>query len=137
MSAEETEYTWPANFPEGIPDRNETIPAEGHVYRLARTYPPTQMDFVPHREEKPNYPYRKDQIPLSYGVSVWTKLDKIKQVARNYPCPEQYGNWHTVCGDLCSGLGVIPKETTMSGHVTLWVQEGAKPHEHIIHEVDE
>lgn len=133
----ETEFTWPSNFPKGIPDRENTIPATGWVYRLARTSPPTEVDFVPHREEKNNYPYTKAQIPLSYGVSLWTKLDKIKQIARNYPCPEQYGNWRTVCGNLCPELGVIPKEQARDGHVTLWVQQGAKPHEHISDEVNE
>lgn len=64
-------------------------------------------------------------------------LMNATQVAQNYPCPEQYGNWHTVCGDLCSELGVIPRDMTINGHVTLWVQEGAKPHEHISHKVDE
>lgn len=135
--SDELEYCWPVNFPEGIPDLAETVPAHGWVYRLARTYPPTQIDFIPHREEKPNYTYGKGEIPLSYGVSLWRTLDKIKRVAKNYPCPEQYGNWHTVCGNLCPELGVIPKVNTRDGHVTLWVQEGAKPHEHINHEVDE
>lgn len=137
MSDNGTEYIWPTNFPEGIPDPEQTVPAEGMVYRLARTFPPTPVDFVPHREEKLNYRYSKDEIPLSYGVSLWTKLDKIKRVARNYPCPEQFGSWHTVAGNLCSTLGVIPKELAVNGHVTLWMQEGAKPHEHISQRVDE
>ena len=137
MGVNEDNYKWPANFPEGIPSEEDTIPAEGKVYRLTRTVPPTEIDFVPHREEKPKYPYRKEEIPLSYGVSFWTKLDKILRIKSNYPFPEQFGEWLTAHGNLSAELGVIPKEMTLNGHVTLWVQEGAKPHEHIKYGVDE
>ncbi|CAH6795391.1 conserved hypothetical protein [Vibrio chagasii] len=133
----EMDYVWPANFPEGIPENCDVTPAEGFVYRLVRTVPPTKLDFQIHREEKPDYVYDTKDIPKSYGVSFWSKLSKIRRVEKNYPAPEQYGQWQTVCGKLAHTLGVVPSEVAKDGHVTLWVQEGAEPHKHIKDEVVE
>ncbi|NLS13615.1 hypothetical protein HGP28_12000 [Vibrio sp. SM6] len=130
-------YKWPADFPEGIPEICDVVPAQGKVYRLVRTFPPTEQDFQRHRDEKPGYVYRTKDIPKSYGVSFWSKLSKIKRIAKNYPFPEQFGAWQTVSGNLCPELGVIPAELALDGHVTLWVQEGAEPHKHIKEEVVE
>lgn len=130
-------YCWPADFPEGIPEDCGVVPAEGKVYRLVRTTPPTEVDFQRHRDEKPDYVYLTKDIPKSYGVSFWSKLSKIKRIAKNYPFPEQFGNWRTVTGNLQPNLGMIPAETAIDGHITLWVQEGAEPHKYIKHEVEE
>ncbi|HFQ5300984.1 TPA: hypothetical protein ACGVAU_000636 [Vibrio vulnificus] len=135
MSDQILDYTWPADFPEGIPLDLGVVPAEGKVYRLVRTIPPTEVDFLRHRDEKPKYPYTKEEIPLSYGLSVWSKLDKLRRIEKNYPAPDQLGNWKTACGNLCHQLGVIPKEIKNDGHITLWVQEGQEPHNHFLQEV--
>ncbi|ELL0573936.1 hypothetical protein Q6U63_003272 [Vibrio fluvialis] len=136
MNDDNQNYTWPDDYPEDIPESCDVKPAEGKVYRLVRTVPPTAIDFQRHRDEKPNYIYRNsDDKAKSWGISLWSKLAKIKRVAKNYPFPEQYGSWHTVCGNLCSELGVIPTEASKDGHVTLWVQAGAEPHNHIKDEV--
>lgn len=130
-------YRWPKGFPTEIFDKCGVIAAEGRVYRLVRTTPPTKVDFQPHRVEKPNYKYAPKDIHKSYGISFWSKLSKIQRIAKNYPFPEQYGDWHTVYGNLTADLGVIPEEMTPDGHVTLWASEGAEPHKHIKHEVEE
>lgn len=136
MTEQKTKYSWPADYPENIPESCDVVPAEGKVYRLVRTIPPTPIDFQRHRDEKPTYRYRtNDEKAKSWGISFWSKLAKIKRIEQNYPFPEQYGSWHTVCGNLCAELGVIPAETSKDGHVTLWVQQGAEPHNHIKDEV--
>ncbi|UPR28733.1 hypothetical protein IS519_12510 [Vibrio crassostreae] len=137
MSKSSADYRWPADFPEGIPEKCDVIPATGKVYRLVRSIPPTKADFQRYRDEKPHVVYPTKDIPKSYGLSLWTKLSKIKAIANNYPYPEQYGNWKTVCGDLKPELGVIPNRTEKNGHVTLWVQEGAEPHKFLKDEVEE
>ncbi|BCV48720.1 hypothetical protein AYI85_13595 [Shewanella algae] len=137
MSDDKLNYCWPEDFPEGVPDSCDVVPAEGWVYRLVRTIPPKEVDFRRHRDEKPDYVYYSKDIPKSYGVSFWSELSKIKRVERNYPFPEQYGNWQTVCGNLTPELGVIPVKREISGHITLWVQDGAEPHKHINNEVEE
>jgi hypothetical protein len=137
MSIDSLKYCWPVDFPKGTPEDCDVIPAEGRVYRLVRSIPPTEIDFQRHREEKPDYVYITKDIPKSYGVSFWSKLSKIRRIEKNYPAPEQYANWHTVCGNLCPELGVVPAAIEISGHVTLWVQEGAEPHKHIKDEVEE
>lgn len=132
-----TDYCWPADFPEGIPEKCGVVPAEGKVYRLVRTTPPTEVDFQRHRDEKPGYRYSRKDLPKSYGISFWSKLSKIQRVEKNYPYPEQYGEWQTVCGNLTAELGVIPEEMSPDGHITLWVPEDAKPHKHIKNKVEE
>ncbi|MBT0585580.1 hypothetical protein [Alteromonas oceanisediminis] len=136
MSQNKTEiqYTWPSDFPEGIPENCEPSPAEGVVYRLVRTIPPTEIDFQKHRDEHPDYVYVTKDKPLSFGMSFFTSLAKLKRKTRNYPAPEQYKLWQTVCGELVPELGVIKEK---SGHVTLWAQEGALPHQYINEEAIE
>lgn len=67
-------------------------------------------------------------------MSFFTSLAKLKRKTRNYPAPEQYKLWQMVCGELVPELGVIKEK---SGHVTLWVQEGAQPHQFINEEAIE
>ena len=126
------DYTWPTDFPEDIPESCDPIPAEGKVYRLVRTIPPTEVDFQKHRDEKPDYEYLTKDIPLSYGMSFFTTLSKLKRKTGNYPAPEQFERWLMVCGHLVPELGVIKEK---SGHVTLWAQQGALPHKYIKEEV--
>jgi hypothetical protein len=137
MSSNNAEYCWPADFPEGIPEELDVIPAEGKVYRLVKNTPPTEDDFLMHRVEYPRYKYSQNDIPKSYGVSFWTRLSRIQRIRKNYPKPEQFGGRVVVSGELCGGLGVIPSEVARDGHVTLWTQEGAKPHLHINNIEDE
>jgi hypothetical protein len=131
------DYCWPASFPEGIPEKLEVVPAEGKVYRLVRNTPPSEGDFLMHREENPTYIYAKKDIPKSYGISFWSKLSRVQKVRRNYPEPEQFGSSAIVCGELCCELGVIPEQKARDGHITLWAQEGAQLHLHINREEDE
>ena len=137
MSNDSLDYSWPADFPEGTPENCGDIPAEGWVYRLVRTVPPTETDFQRYRDEKPHVPISAKDRSKSYGMSFWTKRSSIQRIEKNYPAPEQYGKWKTVCGNLCPELGVIPAELERNGHVTLWAQEGAEPHKHIKDEVEE
>ncbi|WP_188009228.1 hypothetical protein [Grimontia hollisae] len=137
MSTKYAQYCWPDSFPEGVPEDLDVMPAEGRVYRLVRNIPPTPKDFLMHRMENPDRRYSTDQVPMSYGVSFWTKLSKIQKVKRNYPKPEQFGTSIVVSGNLCNELGVIPKEVASDGHVTLWAQDGAEPHLYVNTQEDE
>ncbi|ODX29214.1 hypothetical protein [Vibrio parahaemolyticus] len=131
MSGNSINYCWPADFPEGVPEELGVAPAEGKVYRLVRSCPPTKEDFLIHRIEYPSRRYSKTEEPKSYGISFWSKLSKIKRVQQNYPSPEQFGERVIVTGNLVHEFGVIPSEPAKDGHITLWAQEGTELHLHI------
>lgn len=135
MSNSKIAYEWPSDFPDGLPENQDVVPAEGIVYRLVRTIPPTDLDFQRHCDEKPEYSYTSEQKLLSYGVSVWSKLDKLQRKMRNFPAPEQYGNWKVAVGGLVPELGVVHKNIPSNGHITLWLQLGAAPHNYVKDEV--
>lgn len=131
------EYCWPIDFPEDVPDKDKVIPANGKVYRLVRSCPPTESDFQSHRKENPDYKYLKKEEAKSHGVSLWSKLSELQKKVKKYPNPEQLGGRSIVFGDLCAELGVIPSRMRRDGHITLWVQDGAMPHNFINHKLDE
>jgi dipeptidyl aminopeptidase/acylaminoacyl peptidase len=127
-------YNWPEGFPEGVPVE-EAVPASGMVYRLVENIPPTELDFQMYRKERPDIRIAKEKIPYSYGVSVWSKLSKILRQKERYPKPEQFGNKKVVGGELTEDLGLMYVCTVDKGHVTLWGQEGAKPHLQVCEEI--
>ena len=123
------EYVWPQDFTDGVPPE-EAIPANGKVFRLVKAIPPKEDDFLQHNIEKPNYPYREERArKKGYGVSLWNTLHKVKRAGKNYPAPEQLGEWLIASGELVAELGVIYK--SKNGHISLWKQLGAEPHLHI------
>ncbi|MFC4701283.1 hypothetical protein ACFO4O_14010 [Glaciecola siphonariae] len=123
------DYNWPQDFIEGVPPQ-EATPANGKVYRLVKSIPPQEDDFLQHNVEKPNYPYRDELArKKGFGVSLWSTLHKVKRAGKNYPAPNQLGEWLIASGELVVELGVIYK--SKNGHVSLWKQCGAKPHLHM------
>ncbi len=136
ISSNDINYCWPSNFPDEIPNLSETYPASGTVYRLVRNCPPKQSDFRQHREEHADYVYCTKNRPKSYGISVWSNRKSIQRIKTNYSRPEQFGSMVIVSGDLCPELGVMSEEE-INGHITVWLQDGATPHHHIKHKLDE
>lgn len=127
------QYTWPDEFPEGIPDE-DTIPAEGKVYRLVDQVPPTENDFRMHKIDNPNYRYKPQDKHKAYGVSFWSKAQEVIRAKERYSGPEQFGKKLIAYGDLIPELGVIPKELSKDGHITLWKQVGSQPHLYVCKE---
>lgn len=124
-----TNYVWPKDFVDGVPPE-EAVPANGKVFRLVKAIPPAEDDFLQHNVEKPKYFYRDErELKKGYGVSLWCTLHKVKRAGKNYPAPEQLGCWLIASGELIEELGVIYK--SKNGHVSLWKQQGAKPHLYI------
>lgn len=138
MSENQVLYQWPADFPKGLPENQEVIPANGKVCRLVDCIPPEDADFKRHRDEKPDYTYNTEKKRLqSYGVSFWSTIEAAQYVKAKYPAKEQFGLKKIVSGELVPELGVIPKKEARDGHVTLWKQVGAVPHKHFMTEVEE
>lgn len=125
-------YSWPKEFPTDIPSA-DAKPAEGYVYRLVEQVPPSLSDFNMYRVDRPDRPFLKKEIPESFGLSLWKKLNHILRQKERYSAPEQFGNKKIVGGELCSDLGVIIVKK--NSHVTLWKQNGAEPHLHICDEI--
>ena len=130
---DEIVYNWPLDFPENCPELEKCLPAQGKVFRMVDNVPPTELDFQITRIESPGKTFSSNkEIKQSYGVSVWAKLQKIIRTKKRYPAENQFGNKKIVSGELVDDLGVIAKEK--NGHITLWLQIGAKPHLYINNE---
>ncbi|EGU31574.1 hypothetical protein VII00023_02344 [Vibrio ichthyoenteri ATCC 700023] len=131
-------YQWPSDFPNGLPDNQDVVPAHGQACRLVDCTPPNDDDFKRHRDEKPDYPYNTERKRfLSYGVSFWVSVEAAKLIKAKYPAKEQFGLKKIVLGELVPELGVIPRKIARDGHITLWKQIGAEPHNYFKHEVEE
>ncbi|EGQ9161869.1 hypothetical protein ACVS2C_003538 [Vibrio parahaemolyticus] len=138
MNDSDITYQWPADFPKGLPENQEVVPAHGKACRLVDCIPPKDDDFKRHRDEKPDYTYNTEKKRLqSYGVSFWSTEEAVKFVKAKYPAKEQFGLKKIVSGEFVPELGVIPKNAARDGHVTLWKQVGAEPHNHFRDEVEE
>lgn len=133
MSENSIQYTWPAEFPDGVPG-DEIAPAGGKVYRLVDQLPPTENDFRMHKIDNPGYRYKAKDRHKAYGVSFWSKMQEVIRAKERYSAPEQFGNKLIACGNLVPELGVIPKELSKDGHITLWKQVGALPHLYVCNE---
>lgn len=138
MSDLNIEHQWPEDFPDGLPENQDVVPANGKVYRLVNECPSTINDFKRHRDEEHDYTYNTTKKRmLSYGVSFWGTLDAAKMIKAKYPAENQFGLKKIVIGTLVPELGVVTKKTSKDSHITLWKQVGAEPHPHFIVEVDE
>lgn len=87
-----------------------------------------------HKIDNPRYSYKRDDKDKAYGVSFWAIFDKCLDAKKKYSAPEQFGNKLIAYGNLIPDLGVIPKELSKDGHLTLWKQVGAKPHLYVCNE---
>ncbi|WP_163131988.1 hypothetical protein [Agarivorans sp. Alg241-V36] len=138
MKESNISYNWPSDLPSELFEELELIPAQGEVYRLVSGIPPTSEDFIRHRDTNTEYNYQnKIERLQSYGVSVWSKLTKLKRRKKNFPANSQLGQMRIVSGYLVPELGVISSESRRDGHVTLWKQVKAEPHVHIKNEVND
>ena len=125
-------YTWPTDYPKDTPP-NGSAPADGYVYRFASTVPPTADDFNMYRIDNPTCDHSIRKEGITYGLSLWNRLDRIQKKKLLYPKPEQFGNKHIVGGELIPELGAT-RNTLTRNHITLWKQVDAEPHLHIFKE---
>ena len=68
MSNSDITYQWPADFPEGLPESQDVVPANGRVCRLVDCVPPNDKDFKRHRDEKPDYTYNTEKNAFNLTV---------------------------------------------------------------------
>ncbi|CAK2701380.1 conserved hypothetical protein [Vibrio crassostreae] len=138
MSDSKIEHQWPEDYPTGLPENQDVVPAYGQVCRLVNECPPTCDDFKRHRDEEHDYTYNTTKKRmLSYGVSFWTSIEAVKNIKAKYPADNQFGLKKIVIGTLIPELGVVTRNISTDGHVTLWKQVGAEPHPHFTVEVNE
>jgi len=132
MMSDSSSSEWPREFPIDVPSQ-DAIPARGYVYRLVGQIPPVLGDFNMYRTDRPDRHFLQKEIPESFGLSLWKKLNHIVRQKERYSAPEQFGNKKIVGGELCSELGVIIEKN--NSHVTLWKRNDAEPHLHICEEI--
>jgi len=120
----DVEYEWPDFFPEDIPPDN-SVSADGIVFRLVDDIPPVESDFLMTREEHPKRAFNTDdEILKSYGVSFFSKKEIIQEKKRRYPALAEK---KIATGGLEKKMGKI-SPTSKHNHLTLWKCVGSKPH---------
>ncbi len=130
MEDTEITYEWPENYPDGVPPEN-SIPANGKVYRLVDKFPPDENDFLMSIEE-PRYKGKKNFDSIFYSVSFFSEYSSIIETRSNYPAALKEKK--VAVGKLVSTLGKT-SEPSKKNHIHLWKCTNSKPHLHINKEV--
>jgi hypothetical protein len=106
---------WPSFFPPNVPPK-EAAPAEGYAFRMVKSIPPSESDFLSTIEEYPDRDIPDDKIVMSYGVSFFRQLECIKKKRERY---KPLRNRHIVAGTLENRHG-FQLSTGEKSHLTVW-----------------
>jgi len=115
-----TECPWPDDFPKDVPPF-DALDAAGIAYRIVKTDPPDESDFVGHNRE----PYvKKDKLLTAsdFGTSMFQSLDKIRELKGFHkPLREK----RIACGTLVPihGKMSLPNKKT---HFETWLRMKTK-----------
>lgn len=123
------ENCWPDFFPSEMElPPSDSQDAEGTVYRLVNTIPPTETCFLathqmqPTRHEKCDTLEKKQAV---YGVSVWDNKELLLEAIAFLP--NGLGQRKLACGEICASMGKMRK-TFEPGHLTLWLRINSNIH---------
>lgn len=119
---------YPSYFPEDAPP-NDAEHANGELYRLVKTNPPTvdcfQCTCIENKKKLDKY--RGEQKILACGTSFSSKLEKIKHTQRLLA--NGMKKRLIAHGSLFADVGVM-KQTGDFTHYTVWIMEGREPYEY-------
>jgi hypothetical protein len=109
--------SWPAHFPNNCPP-DDAVEPNHRVYRFVGNNPPTQLDFLSHKERFSSRNFGEKECEAC-GLSVYTDLDDAKLARRNVPGMAK--KMLAQC-DLRSDDGRIKPTPSISGqsHHTWW-----------------
>jgi hypothetical protein len=115
---------WPTFFPLDVPPEKAT-PADGEAFRMVKSIPPSESDFVSTFEENPSREAPiDDKIGMFYGTSFFRQLECIKKKRARY---KPFRNRHIVAGTLENKHGV-QLSTGEPSHLTVWRYQGSHIH---------
>lgn len=113
---------WPKHYPPNCPCP-DSIDAQGIVYRLVRTLPPTPKDFKPSKIE-PQDKYG-DPKCLKCAISVFGELSDLNQAKDRY---RHFRERVIIKFELNPRMGKIkPTPSDFCSHITWWIPEGIDP----------
>jgi len=78
------EFEWTELFPPDVPPK-EASPASGSAFRIVKSIPPSESDFMSTIEESPDLKFNGDTLGKRYGTSFYRKLECIKITRERYP----------------------------------------------------
>ncbi|MAJ69030.1 MAG: hypothetical protein CBB67_006570 [Alteromonadaceae bacterium TMED7] len=110
-------YPWPKDFPNDVPP-TDAKDASGKAYRLVRSNPPSDSDFVGHNRE-PHKKKSKNLKAKDYGTSMFRKLKNIEEAREMFKAQRDKS---IAEGVLDSIHGKISKEREDS-HFEAWLRE--------------
>jgi len=111
------EDKWPGFFPLGVPPQSAT-PAIGNGFRLVKSIPPSDSDFISTFEEFPGREFKDDDAKI-FGTSFHRRLECSKRTRERY---RALRHRHIVVGELKNEHGVHLSTPTACGpsHFTVW-----------------
>jgi hypothetical protein len=109
---------WPDFFPKGIPPSTAAA-AAGKAFRLVKTLPPVDSDFLSTYEECPGRKVDNDIDGMLFGVSFHRNLECSEKARRRY---KALRNRYIAMGTLRNDHGVCKQTPSSSGpsHLTVW-----------------
>jgi hypothetical protein len=114
-------------FPDDCPPSDEIELEELDVYRVVATFPPTDTDFLSHKELDPTKDFGKNEC-ISHAVSVSVSLKNILNIMK---LPSQKGKKVVVKISLIKDSGVF-KKTCGEGHYSWWIYQNFDPVSHSV-----
>ncbi|WP_022652459.1 hypothetical protein [Aquaspirillum serpens] len=109
---------FPSSWPQGCPP-DDAEAADGQLFRVAKSYPPTAEDFMSHEELG-----KKSTGPqcLRVGLSLFRTLDDAEHLTQLFPKLGQY----VMRGQLqpCHGVLKLTPSNRHPTHTTWWPYEG-------------
>jgi hypothetical protein len=112
------EVEWPEFFPSDVPPK-EASPASGSAFRLVKSLPPSESDFLSTIEESSDRTFGDDPLGMRYGTSFFRKLECIKAKQKRF---KPLRNRYIAIGTLKSEHGVqLPTTSQGNSHLTVWL----------------
>jgi hypothetical protein len=119
------EFEWPEFFPPDVPPK-EASPASGSTFRIVKSIPPSESDFMSTIEEYPDRTFENDTLGKRYGTSFYRKLECIKATRKRYPKLRSHS---IVVGTLTGEHGVqLSTPSRGNSHLTVWIYPKSQIH---------
>jgi hypothetical protein len=121
MTDKGVSHKWGDHYPEACPPDNAKSKDIEPVYRLTLNYPPTDEDFLSHKELRKSYPPELEC--KACAISVFSNLNQIEKAKKKIVLFKNKG--HIVKGKIAKETGVV-SEPDHKSHISWWVYSGVE-----------
>lgn len=122
MTKWDTVYEWAEPLPDECPP-DDAVPPEGEVYyRMVESFPPTETDFVSHRELYPNKHFSLGECQVR-SCSVFTDHSRCADLTKL----PRHKDKMVVEFQLDRSSGVVLRTGTRQGHYSWWRSRNFDP----------